>query len=351
MELSEIPSDRIILILGAPRSGTSWLAKIFDSHPDVLYRHEPDTVLRSVAFPSMCASDDLALYRDAGEAYLRQLVEVATLKSAGSIPLFRKGHHSPFASLLRSAMIYGLRAADMTGIGRQLVRGIRVPDQVDLARHPEIRVVIKSVGSRGRARLFAEALPGARIIFILRDPFGQVASMLRGTALNKFENTVHVGEFLQAQEAREYGLTPERFRLLPMIERYAWNWAILNEKAIRDLAGIPTARVLYYQDLGLDPLGQAHALFNFVGLDWDPQSEDFIRRSTTHKGRDRYYKVFRNTAETVSRWRTELSLDDQRRISSIARQTSLAPYCPEISESLSEASDFSRNSPVPCCRL
>ena len=117
---------------------------------------------------------------------------------------------------------------------------------------------------------------------------------------------------------------------MPTIEQFAWNWAILNEKAIRDLAGVETARVLYYQDLGTDPIGQSRALFDFVGLDWDPQTEDFIRRSTTHKGRDRYYKVFRNTTETVSRWRTELSLEEQRRISSIARQTSLAPYCPEI---------------------
>ena len=34
-----------ILIVGAPRSGTTWLAKILDSHPDVLYRHEPDEVV------------------------------------------------------------------------------------------------------------------------------------------------------------------------------------------------------------------------------------------------------------------------------------------------------------------
>ncbi len=34
-----------ILVVGAPRSGTTWLAKIIDSHPDVLYRHEPDEVL------------------------------------------------------------------------------------------------------------------------------------------------------------------------------------------------------------------------------------------------------------------------------------------------------------------
>ena len=36
-----------ILILGAPRSGTTWLAEIIDSHPDVLYRHEPDVTLPS----------------------------------------------------------------------------------------------------------------------------------------------------------------------------------------------------------------------------------------------------------------------------------------------------------------
>ena len=121
MQLRRFPSDRVILILGAPRSGTSWLAKIFDSHPDVLYRHEPDTVLRTEAFPWMCASDDIAPYREAGEAYLRQLMEVATLKSAGSIPMFRKRHRSLFASHLRSATVYGLRAAEMAGTGRRLV--------------------------------------------------------------------------------------------------------------------------------------------------------------------------------------------------------------------------------------
>ena len=40
-----------ILILGAPRSGTTWLAKIIDSHPDVLYRHEPDKLAAEPVAP------------------------------------------------------------------------------------------------------------------------------------------------------------------------------------------------------------------------------------------------------------------------------------------------------------
>lgn len=41
----------MILILGSPRSGTTWLAAIFDSHEDILYRHEPDIVVRQPLLP------------------------------------------------------------------------------------------------------------------------------------------------------------------------------------------------------------------------------------------------------------------------------------------------------------
>ena len=33
----------VILLFGMPRSGTTWIGKIFDSHIETLYRHEPDT--------------------------------------------------------------------------------------------------------------------------------------------------------------------------------------------------------------------------------------------------------------------------------------------------------------------
>lgn len=333
MRLSEIPTDRVILILGAPRSGTSWLAKIFDSHPDVLYRHEPDTVLRNYELPWMCQPEDVRVHRAAAQAYLGQLIETATLKTAGSLPIFPKRYLGMVASKLRAGVIYGLRAAELVG-ARRLVRDIPVPDLLDPARHPELRVVIKSVSSRGRARLFAEALPGSRIVFIVRDPWGQVASMLRGAALGKFESPVPVGELLATEQAKRYGLTSERFAALPVVERYAWNWAILNEKAIDDLAGIATVRVLRYHDLCEQPMREARALFAFADLAWDRQTERFIERSTTFNGRDRYYQVFKNTTAALNRWREELAPEDQRRILAVVRETSLAPLCPELEHQL-----------------
>jgi hypothetical protein len=330
MKLSEIPSERVILLLGAPRSGTSWLAKIFDSHPDVLYRHEPDTVLRTWELPWMCPPDEVNRHVDAARVYLRQLIDTATLKTAGSLPMFPKRFESTPVHLARAAIIHALHAADLANISRRLTRGMHIPDFIDPARHPSLRVVIKSVSSRGRARLFAEALPGARIIFIVRDPWGQVASMRRGAALGMFEEGVPVAELLETEQASRYGLTAAGLASLPEVEQFAWNWAILNEKAIDDLGGLDRVKILKYQDLCEHPLEQARDLLAFAGLGWDSQTEAFLRRSTTYTGPNRYYAVFRDTAASLFSWRQELSEDDQQRIDRVVQATSLAALCPRL---------------------
>ena len=145
-----------------------------------------------------------------------------------------------------------------------------------------------------------------------------------------FEDDVPVSGGASCREAKDYGLTPERFAALPIVEQFAWNWAVLNEKAINDLAGIPTARVLRYQDLGAHPADEARALLAFCGLDWDPQTEAFVRHSNTHSGRDRDYQVMKDPPGAINCWRKDLSLDDQHRILAVVQQTSLASYCPAI---------------------
>jgi Sulfotransferase family len=330
MTLADIPTERVVLLLGAPRSGTSWLAKIFDSHPDVLYRHEPDTVLRTWDLPWMCPRDQVRTHVEPARVYLRKLIDTATLKTAGSLPMFRKRFESTPARLTRTAIIHALQAADLIKASRGFTRHLRIPDFVDPARHPDLRVAVKSVSSRGRARLFAEALPGARIIFIVRDPWGQVASMQRGSALGKFEEGVPVAELLETEQAARYGLTAARFAGLPPVEQFAWNWAILNEKAIDDLGGLDRVKILKYQDLCEHPMEQARVLLAFAGLPWDTQTETFLHRSTTYAGPDRYYAVFRNTAAALYRWRQDLTDDDQQRINNVVQATSLAALCPPL---------------------
>src|SRR5215472_7584402 len=77
-------ASRAVLLLGAPRSGTTWLGKIFDSHPNVLYRNEPDTELPSETLSLLCRVEDLERYRYVARAYLERLIDTRKLRSAGS---------------------------------------------------------------------------------------------------------------------------------------------------------------------------------------------------------------------------------------------------------------------------
>lgn len=330
MKLSEIPGDRVVLILGAPRSGTTWLAKIFDSHPDVLYRHEPDTIRRAADLPWICDAADIPRHVDAARTYLAELIGTATVKTVGSLPMFPKRFETPPVRLARRAIIYGLRAAALTRPGRRLTADLRVPDLIEPARHPGLRVAIKSVGSLGRAGLFAAALPQARIVVIIRDVWGQVASMRRGKAGGKFEADLPTAHVADPARAARYGLTQATFATLPEIEQLAWNWAIVNEKVVDDIGGMERARLVRYQDLCNAPQAQARSLFDFARLAWSPQTEAFLRRSTQQVGRERYYGVFHDPQGALNRWRQELSPQEQYRIGAVVRATSLASFCPEV---------------------
>jgi hypothetical protein len=177
------------------------------------------------------------------------------------------------------------------------------------------------VSACGRARLFLEALPGSRIVFIVRHPCAQVASVLRGIALGRF--TIPSRELLNTDQALQLNLTTERFEALTPVEKLAWRWAILNQKTVDDLSGVCGVRIVRYEDLVADPASVVRELFVFAGLTWHPQTAGFILKSTTSNGIDRYYGIKKKSSAMIVKWRRQLSFDDQCRILDIACRVSV----------------------------
>ena len=70
----------MILIQGRPRSGTTWLGKIFDSHPNVVYRHEPDSLVVNADIPFTPYAEDCANYETAARQYLQKIKHVRQTK-------------------------------------------------------------------------------------------------------------------------------------------------------------------------------------------------------------------------------------------------------------------------------
>lgn len=314
-------SARVVFVVGGARSGTTWLAKILDSHPDVLYRHEPDIVLRAPDLPSLCDDADIPRLLPAARRYFESLLDVRTLKSAGSMPVFAKSFQPGLVPKLRQAVALGLKAMEQVPPLKDLSRRLPIPDLADWRSRPEIRLVVKSVSSLGRLNLMAAAMPGARFVMIVRHPCGQIASSRRGEALGKFEDAVHVDHPPPERYAARYGLDAARFAALSRGEKHAWHWALLNERAMEALDATGRGMVIRYEDLCADPEARAREILDFAGLAWNPQTERFLRASTTYSGADRYYQIFKNTNEAVNRWRSEMPVEDQRAIIEAIRDT------------------------------
>ena len=324
------PWSRLTMIIGGPRSGSTWLAKIFDSHPDTLYRHEPDTVLRNPDLPLFVPRERAWSHAAPARRWVEQLLDTRSPKVAGSLPVFRKAYLPWPASLARQGGAYGLRLLErLPGRLGAAARGAALPDFVDWRSREDVHLVLKSVSARGRAAMLARALPGSRVVFILRHPCGSIGSELRGDAGGLFEKPWDATEMLHNPLAASYGLDAARLAAMPALEQRAWNWVLANEMALQSLALLPRLRIVRYQDLCEQPEETARALFGFAGLDWHPQTEAFLRRSTTHRGPARYYGVFRDTPAVVERWRSTMPQEAQRRIMAVVAQSSLAALFPE----------------------
>ena len=298
-----------ILLFGMPRSGTTWLGKIFDSHPAVLYRHEPDTWQRLSDVPIVAGRATRQIHAARLQAFVESLPAIRADRVCGKRPLFPKSYAT------RSAVRrYAIASMLYKAVARA---GLRTdpPTPPQPGDGKDYRLAWKSIESLGRLGLVLESLPDARSVHIVRHPCGYVASVLRGEAAARFDHNAAAADFpiyemlSGTAPARRRGLTLDRFRVMPVVERLAWRWVIFNEFASEDTTGEPRNRVLYYEELCASPESVTRALFDFCALAWSEQTAQFLHSSTT-RTRDDYYSVFKDPLASAWRWQSELSAED-----------------------------------------
>jgi hypothetical protein len=308
--------------MGAPRSGTTWLAKIIDSHPDVIYRHEPDETLPA---PS-------PLTVEATRGLLPTWIADCSARTVTKRPFFRKSWQSNPARLLRTCLAFGVSAASHMPRPVRLLAKLPIPD---LASRPVPRVALKSVRLAEAAAVVAGALPASRTVLILRHPCGQVASVMRGARQQRFDLRTPGSDLPLDEEramafARAHGVSPAVFRALPQAGQYAWSWRAFNEPAYAALAGQDNVYVVVYEALCLSPEVLGRAILQFVGLDWHPQTAAFIADSTRHQGAAGYYAIVRNAIAAAENWRWRMPQTDQAAVLEVVATSPLGRFWPDL---------------------
>ena len=270
--VAEETGPNFLLVFGAARSGTSWIGKIFDSHPLTLYKHEPDRVLPGV--PMAPGLDQVERLVAPVRQFCARLPELDRTHVAGSLPVFRKQYRSWLAQHVhRSSVLSAIAAASFH---------ITLP-VLQLARlnQPEVLIVWKSIDSLGRLGLIVRIMENCRAIRITRHPCASISSTLRGEEQRKFSSSVSASEdygimriFLEAA-SRSRGLTVDHLRQMHPVERMAWIWVLMNEKAFDDthtielhhvknlehtdgmlIAYLPKEKILFTADFNVPAAGQ-----------------------------------------------------------------------------------------------
>jgi hypothetical protein len=172
-------------------------------------------------------------------------------------------------------------------------------------------------------------------VFILRHPCGQVASVMRGTKLRRFDlqtdgTDMPFDEATTLRFAAAFGMSEPAFQALPEAARYAWSWRAFNEPACAHLARCSNARIVLYETLCAQPAAEARAIFDFCGLAWTQQTDMFIQRSSTSQRETGYYGVFHDPIKAAGSWRTNLSADAQAAIRAVVAESPLVAFWPDL---------------------
>ncbi len=223
--------DRPLIILGAPRSGSSLLFETLSQSPDVV------TV--------------------GGESHL-QFETIAALHPAhrgfDSNRLDRKDATVETVAALHRGFAAALRDRD----GRPFSSGV-------------LRLLEKTPKNALRLPLLDAAFPDALYVYLYRDPAENLGSLIEGWESGRFVTYPNLPQWTGLPWS--YLLVPEWKNLvgLPLGAIVAEQWRRTQEVLLGDFAAIPVARVyaLDYREFIAHPARHVAEICRFAGMRWD----------------------------------------------------------------------------------
>ncbi len=316
-----------IILLGMPRSGTTWLGKIFDSHPDTANRHEPDSVEPYQSIPLLADIAGAENYANEIHSGIDKIIQLRTVKTVGKLPLFHKHYFGPLSYFLYRTTVLAQKALD--------AYDVHVPVVWWPKRNTTIRTVYKSIESVGRLGVLATVLPESPILLMTRHPMGYICSVLRGESKAQFAESSASAEDMHAYSmllntavAKKYDFTLAQLQHMSAVERLALRWMLYNEKALNEAAAFGSVMDFRYEDLCAKPISVSKELMKFCHLQWEPQIERFLTASTS-RSEQAYYSVYKDPLVSANRWRQEMSADEIEQAWNVIQKSPLRERYPE----------------------
>ena len=312
-----------VVITGKGRSGTTWLAQILNHHPGCCYKHEPFPEWKRTPYTQW--KRDLA--GDEPPAELRSRFDAICRACHHAVDLppypdkdFARG--SP--RVLHFLHGLGTRVPALRGLYEAYGRP-RLPEDGE--------ILIKDVNFETQLLPRLCAVLDPVLLAAIRNPFANVASHLAGVAKGIFgsdreHDAARAREVIEAPGGEPFRAWLPELAKMPDAMFEALRWRIQVEPLVAVAEAQPRGRVVVYEDLCEDPLGESEAIFAFIGWELGPAVRAFIEASIS--GEDRgadarraYFSVYRDPRQSLHKWRDQLDAQQQREIADVMRDSPL----------------------------
>ena len=275
---------RCVIVVGFPRSGTSWLAKCLSFAPDFTYYREPDNFDRVREAEQRFINLYLTAEHD-DPAYRRLMTRACAGEVATAFTM--KEDPGPLLSFL----------------GR---RGRAVGEWFPVLFFRKRHVLLKLVFANLNLAWLSANVPHARQLCVLRHPCGQFASWKRlgwePNPTSLLENPRLIADHLHP--FADLIRSAETFW-----ERAGALWAATAHVIHRQTQADNGRDIVAYEWLCGDPIARFQELYRLLGMTWTARTEWRVRGTST-EGDNMTYSLHRQTTFQVDRWKDRVTPEE-----------------------------------------
>lgn len=330
---------QLILIASAPRSGSTWFSNILNSHPAILYRHEPLARLAPIIDPTLLFK--LKYEHSLSKQERSQLLMLLRKANPESDrpPFFTKSYTtlSPHIRFLFWALSMKCRP-----FGTAYEKFFS-PDLDE-----EEIMVIKETGWSSHLESIILGLQPSATIILLRHPCAIISSIIRGIEnhLMRFPDEAMKQEWFDHHRLTPF-LQKNKYKAKDIIQSDPLTFWALRLRVLYEIflslqaKNLKRTIPIVYENMQKKPLDSTVALFAKLGIPLTESVELFIKSSTgktpirphltfRKEREDRYFSVHRQRNYNPWEWKSRLSEQQIERICSIIGTDILEKFWPTL---------------------
>jgi len=313
-------SNELIFIAGFPRSGTTWFSNLLNSHEKVIYRHE--IIGRNYDSFGEELMNALKMNHGLSDIEYKQAMDVIAQADVNvdKPPFFKKG--LGFFGLPRVHYFCWLATKALPFLKDIYNYIFNVSDESNW------KVLVKETRTTKNLDSILKGLRAENIIYLVRLPYGTIASHIKGEAIGTMEKTTKESksEWFEYNKNHTYtqsiNLTLDELNAMSTAEYYAIQWRIYHEDLVRFKKDFTDAIFCFYDDFVSHPVKETKSLLQLISLQYNEQVENFIESSTgkisspsiLKDSNNDYYSVYRQASYDKEAWKKVLTDDDIEKI-------------------------------------